>query len=407
MTRAPRTLGLLGATMAVAACGSEPPPSTGGTDVEPGPFGRGLAVIETDYSSTNVALFGFDGASLSPSFTSSKDSLLSWDIATSSMPMTGEDVVLLDRGRHLVTWVGVKTGEVRTQLHADADGLAQNPWDYLEIAPDKAYVLRYDPVTGKGPHGDVVVVNPRAATVTSGVGKRVDLAASLPIADGDRVHPARGAIVGDRAYITTVNATKEYVYSDSMVVALDTATDEVVGSLVLPGLHDCNGIAVSPDGGEIALVCAGDLDAYGTTSLGAAGVVRISVPDLTEKKRYPASDLGAGVPGFSLSYATSTLLLATLVGNVLDGVDDAAVAIDLDSGDSHEIHRAGPVQLGAVLCPSRLDAPDDRAPEACFLTDADAFSVVRFPIQKGALGMPTEISANEGRGRPPRYLGQF
>jgi len=365
-------------------------------------------VIDTDYQSTNVSLLGLDGALLSVSFTSSYESGMSWDVAAPTMPSLGEDVVFLDRTFHLVTWVGVRTGDIRTQFHVDGDDLGRNPWDYLPITADKAYVLRYDPVPTKADSGDVIVVNPSAATVQSPVEARIDVAGALGLGKTNRVHPARGVVVGDRAYFTTVNATQDYVYFNSHLVVIDTETDAIVASKEITDLHDCNAIAASPDGTELALACAGDLEANSATSTDAAAVVRIATQDLSEIARYSASDLGAGVPGFSLSYAGSGVLVVTLVGNIADGVGDAVIALDLTTGQARELHSAGPVQIGATVCPARVDGSTTALdPPACFVTDADAFSVVRFPVEKGSLGAPKTIDVDEGRTRPPRYLGQF
>ena len=392
-----------------AGCAAPPPQSTGGVSVVAGPFGRGVLVIDTNYESSNVSLLGVDGAVLSTSFLSTTNSQLSSDVAAPSMPVVGDDIVVLDRTFGIVTWANVKTANVRAQFHVDGDDLAKNPWDYLPISPEKAYVTRYDRVPGAGLHGDVIVVNPTTATVLSPVEKRIPIADKLALPKGEyAVHPARGVIIGDRAYLTTVIATLDYEYSDSFVVVIDTKTDEIVAEKKLEGLHDCTGIAASPDGEELAVSCSGDLQADGDPSLTTAGVVLLNREDLSMNKLYPASALGGGVPAFSLSYADNRALLLPLLGNVKNDLDDVAVAIDLDTGETREIHRAGPVQIGAVLCPTRLDGdPGGATPEACFITDADASTVLRFPVKEGLFSDPKSTLVDDQRGRPPRYLGQF
>ncbi len=409
MGESARRLGWTAVILAVAGCAPTPQESTGGVCTAAGPLGRGLAVIDTDFQSTNVSLIGLDGEVLSTSFISTADSKMSWDVQAPSMASTGDDIVLLDRTFGIVTWVNACTAEIREQFHADGDELARNPWDYLPISPEKAYVTRYDRWPGNSDHGDVIVLDPRASSITAPVGKRIAIAPSVELpGPGYSVHPARGVVAGDRAYVTTVNATLDYTYAASSLVVIDTETDAIVAVRELTGLHDCTGIALSPSGAELAISCSGDLEANGDPSLGTAGVVLLSREDLSENKRYSAVDLGGGVPGFSLSYAAERSLVVTLLGNVKNDLDDVAIAIDLDSGAPRVLHSAGPVQLGAFLCPARLDdASSGRDPEACFLTDADTFSVVRFPVASGALGAPLTIDVDEGRGRPPRYLGQF
>jgi len=401
--------------LGVSACGLEPPqPDTGGTDVESGPFGRGLVLIHTDFQSTNVSLLGLDGSIISRSFTSSYEAQMSWDIAAPTMPSTGGDIVLLDRAFGVVSWFDVKTSDIREQFHADNDDLGKNPWDYLPISPEKAYVTRYDPVPVKGHHGDVIIVNPTTANVLSSVDKRIDIASALHLSKGYVVHPARGLVIGDRAYITTVNATPDYEYTTSYVVMIDTTTDEVIGVQELSGLWDCTGIAAAPDKSELAVICSGNLQASWVASSGNTGtsrsaIVLLSPEDLSEKKRILAEKVSIGALGFSLSYAAQRALVFSSFGNEKQGdTDDVAKFVDLDSEEVRDLRRTSPVQIGAVLCPERLDdAPADRDPEACFITDADDFVVIRFPVENGSLGIPRAFDVNEGRTRPPRYLGQF
>jgi hypothetical protein len=399
------------ALLLAAGCDFSPPRGTGGTDVPSGPFGRGIVAVSTDYQSTNVSLVGLDGRPLSPSFISSS-SFLSADVFPPTAACTGGDVVLLDRSVGLVTWVDVHTADVRAHFHADDDQIARNPWDYLPVSADKAYVTRYDPVPGKAAHGDVIVVNPITADVTSHIDKRIDIGPALKLDPGLDlvVHPARGVVIGDRAYITTVIATKEYHYANSVIVALDTRTDEIVATQELPGLHDCNGIAASPSGDDIAVTCSGDLEANDDPAPGAAGVVLLHPDTLKEDRRFPAIEIGKGVPGFFLSFATDHLLVIEMVGNVKNGIDDTALLFDLETDKVRELHRAPAVQIGSVLCPSRVegDVKDGAPAPACFVTDADKGTLLRFPILNGTLGSPTSIVVNDReKYRPPRYLGQF
>lgn len=392
------------APLALAACASPAPEAPRGTDVAPTAFGRGVFTVNTDYQSTNISLVGLDGSRLSGSFLSSdlSSSALSADVYPPSMTLPGDDLVLLDRSRSLVTWADVRTAEIRAQFHA-GDKDAQNPWDYLPVAADKAYIVRYQP-TSPGGSGDVIVVNPMTASVTTPVGARVAIDTSLP--SGYGAFPARGVVAGGRAYVVVVVATSDYQYDSSYIVAIDTTTDKVVQTRTIDGVHDCTGMALSPSGAELALSCSGDLLADGSLSQANAGVVLLATEDLSERGRFDASALGAGVPGFFLSYASERKLLAVLTGNVNDTIDDAAVEIDLDSKKPREVHRAPPFQIGAALCPARIDGKTGEPP-ACFITDADKGVLLRYPVDGGSLGAPTSIVVDDEIGLPPRYLGQF
>lgn len=394
--------------LALVACNPGIPEGTGGTDVPAGPFGRGVITLNTSgsYDATTASLVGLDGRVLSGSFLASG---LAGDVVAPGSPGKGDDVVLLDRWYSLVTWVSVRTARVRAQFHVDGDELARNPWDFIPVAPGKAYVTRYDPWPGNAEHGDVVVVNPETADAVAEVGERIDVAGALGLPAGYVVHPARGLVVGDRAYVVTVNATPEYEYTDSHVVEIDTATDEVVGVRALSGMHDCTAIAASPDREELAIACSGDLQANGELAQDHAGLVVLSRGTLEEKQRFTASQLGAGVPGFSLSYVAEGGVLVLMVGNLSAGVPDSAVLVRLDTGEAREIHSAAAFNIGQVLCPERLDGQtgEAAAPPACFVTDAERAAVMRFPVEDGAPGVGRAIEVDDVVGLPPRYLGQF
>lgn len=410
-TSAPRALAsaLPAIAFVLAACNPTPPEGTGGTDVAPGPFGRGVVSVNIgdSFDSTNVSLIGIDGRRLSESFISST-SLLSSDVYPPTMPVTGDDIILLDRKQSIVTWVNVRTAAIRAQLHVD-DARARNPWDYLPVADDKAFLLRYDPAPDQE-HGDIVVVNP-AAGETASLHDRVDLAASIGLPAGLTIRPARGVLASGRAYITTVVATPDYKYAPSQLVILDTVSGQIIASHELSGLHDCVSIALSPSADRIAVGCSGDLEANGEPTQSHAGIAVLSIEDPdapAEVARLQASDLGEGVPGFFLSFVTDTTLLVAMLGNVLADIDDAAVTADITTGSIQEIHRAPPIQLGSVLCPARVDGSSQaRAPIACFVSDAAENRLLRFPVEGGALGTPRALVIDEVVGLPPRYLGQF
>ena len=67
-------LASLGAALSLALCACGAPrttPDNQGVSVAPGPCGRGLLVVESDYQSSNVSALGLDDSVLSPSLASS------------------------------------------------------------------------------------------------------------------------------------------------------------------------------------------------------------------------------------------------------------------------------------------------------------------------------------------------
>src|SRR5690348_9669579 len=107
---------------------STQPSSSGGVDLElkRGPDGRscghGLAIVQTDYVSTNVALFDLDGDLKSASFIHSGSSQGELNAALSGdvvFPSAGGDneLVLIDRyPASVISFVDTRSAKVRGQL---------------------------------------------------------------------------------------------------------------------------------------------------------------------------------------------------------------------------------------------------------------------------------------------------
>ena len=121
----------------LVACNATSPPGSGGVDVEPGPCGRGLAVVATGYESVNVALLDTTGGMLSSSFISSADrspslsAALGGDTVLPTSAASGPELLLIDRyPNSVLTWVELETARVTRQLSV-ATGFLANPHDYV------------------------------------------------------------------------------------------------------------------------------------------------------------------------------------------------------------------------------------------------------------------------------------
>ncbi|MBK8254197.1 MAG: hypothetical protein IPK82_16210 [Polyangiaceae bacterium] len=386
-------------------CGPTEIQNTGGTNVEPGLFGRGVITVNQNdnYDATNTSLVGVNGAVLSESLLSKG---LSGDVTAPTMPSFGTDIVLLDRYPSLIHWVNVKTGELRSQFHADSDGLAQNPWDYIPISNTKAYVVRYDGVSGTSTHGDVIVVNPQTANVTSGVEKRVDVATASAPSNGFSIHPARGVVVNDTAYVVSVVASPSYEYAPSKLIVINTTTDEVEKVIELSATN-CNALALSPNRDKLGIACAGDLLADEGVNQGNSALIEIALNQVAETWRLPAKSAGNGVFGFSITYASQDQLLALFLGNVQASVSDQALSVNVATNEVAIVASAPPVQLGGVLCPLSMNATSPTPPETCFVSNASNAELLRFTVETGAPSNEEAITVDTVFGLPPRGLGQF
>ncbi len=411
---------LLAALVAVACNAPEPPGNTGGTNVDGGACGRGLVVIDTDYNSTNVSLLGVDGTLLSSSLVSSASTgtglsePLTGDVVTPTEAENGATLLLMDRyPASVLTWVSVASGAVTAQLRV-GNGFAGNPQDYVLLAPDKAYVPRYEPNTdpGRAPFdsgNDVLIVDPRGPSPS--ITGSIDMTPAMGGED-PRFYPRanRAIEVGGSVYVLLAGYSRDWSDSaESRLVRIDPDKDAIAEVFKLGGLHGCGALALSPGGDELAIACSGMFEKSSNADIAGSAVVRVALGDnMTETARYLATSLGAGPVAFGIDYVSADKLLVTTFGDMGDlghpPADDTAQELDLASGASTLLLRSHstPFSLGEVRCA--------RACGACFVTDAESGGGVvhRFEIDAGgALANDRTIAPDPQIGMPPRNLGLF
>jgi hypothetical protein len=394
------------------ACNAPVPPSGTGVDIEAGPCGRGFVVVSSDYQSTNVALVDFDGQLLTPSLVSSATEAagltapLSDDVVVPSGLMAGERIVLLDRFlTSVVSWVDVRSAEFGAQLSLRT-GFRSNPRDYAEISPDKAYVTRYEPNSRPGSEpfdggNDLLIVDPNVPAITG----RIDLSSAMAAEEAGFFPRAdRALLAGGRLLV--VLAGYDAAFDDSApsrIAAVDVESDVVGELLVLDGLHGCSGIALSPSGSTVALACPGDDLHASTPSLEQSGLAIVDVgPPLVERKRIHASELGHGVVGLFVDFASEERLLTVTLGHE-GGLADALVEVNIESGTARTLLQSSgtPFTLGEVRCAAACGV--------CFIADAGRGGAVihRLEVGSGGAAEPRALRLSDGIGLPPRYLGRF
>ncbi|MGK4002324.1 hypothetical protein WMF31_06855 [Sorangium sp. So ce1036] len=412
-----------GALAALLGCNApEPPEDTGGTDAPEGPCGIGAVVVSNDYQSTNVGLLGWDGAVLSASIVSSGSAPiglsapLSGDVTPPTMPVRGGRVVLLDRSTSVLTWLDARSGEVTGQLSV-ATGFAANPQDYVEVSPGKAYVTRLEPNLAPGAEpfdggSDVLVLDPGALAVVG----RVDLAPAM-VGEDPALHPrpGRAVLVEGRLYVLLAPSSASFLETAaSRLVEIDTRDDTIAAVTVLEGLRGCAGLAAPDSGARLAVTCTGSFGGDASSNLAEAGLVVLARGEqgLTEERRWPASELGEGSPGFSVAFASEDRILFTTLGRDASGgdprVDDTLTAVDLAAGErgAPEVllrSKELPFSLGEVRCAEACGR--------CLVADAetDGGVVHRFDVgaDPRALVHVGAFRADPQTGLPPRYLGAF
>ena len=411
-------LWLLGSMVLLGACGAQRVgPDAQGVMVEPGPCGRGLVVVESDYQSSNVSLLDFGGNVLSASLASSSTEgsgfgvALSGDVVPAASLELGPSIALIDRyPAGVLRFIDLATAHLAAELSVGT-GFRANPQDYLALDEHKAYVARYESNPNAGRQewdggGDVLIVDPTVPAITG----RIDLAEAMAgEAAGFSPHPARLVRAEGRVFALLASYADVYTNggTSSRVVELDPKTDSIVSSLVLDGLRGCDALALSPDESELAVACTGDDLSHPVSKVDHSGIVLLSLSaDLTVSKTFPAHTWGEDPVGFSLDYVSSGVLLFGTLGHLDESgsVPDTLWRLDTRSGQSDAVLHSerSPFTLGAVRCAASCGA--------CFAADAERLggSVLRFEVDSaGALSTPTAIVAEARVGLPPRYLSVF
>lgn len=352
----------LAVVLALVSCNvAEPPASTGGA---PGTPCERFALVRSDWASTQVSLVDVRGVVTSANVVSSgtrspgATAALSGDVVLPHDPPASGRLVLIDRYPNgIVTWIDPDRGNVVGQLNV-VPGFPSNPHDYLEVAPDKAYVTRFETnrAGGKVPFdegGDVLVIDPTRRTLT----KRIDLSAFGGTVDP---RPDRMTRAGGRVYLSLarLDATSKHG-EDGAVGVVDVGADRIVDTIELPGLRNCSGLAVSADARSLAVACGGVFTVPSDAQLAGSGLVVVDVESKRERRRVSATTFG-GPFSPSVGFAGPDHVIAIVYG-------DKVVSIDIPTGVVATLHQSrASFVLGmgeiACSCGNRCLVPDGEAP---------------------------------------------
>ena len=389
-----------------------------GVSVAPGPCGRGLLVVESDYQSSNASALSFDGRVLSESLVRSRTESAGFGVALSGdavLPSTvqaGPRIALIDRfPSGVLRFVDLASARTTSEL-AVGTGFLANPQDYLEISEHKAYVARYERNSRPGQEawdsgGDLLIVDPSVPVITG----RIDLEPALASAAPQfSPHPGQLLSVDGRVFAVLAAYADDYrTATTSRLVEVDPVSDELVATVELTGLARCASLALSPDHTELAVACTGDALQSASPNLLGSGLAVIDITGAPRlRRRFEASAFGRDPLSFSLAYAAPGVLLFTTFGHLDDSghvaAQDTLLRLDTASGqvDSLLSSESAPFSLGAVRCQPGCGL--------CFVADAERAggSVLRFTVDgAGALGTPSAIQVERRIGLPPRYLSEF
>ncbi len=398
------------------ACNVTPATTTGGVDLPArGDCPRGLAVVSSDFQSSEIALLSPDGAVRSPAFLSSASSNasnlaapLSGDLEAAPSRSRENELVLIDRfGTNVLSFVDAKTAAVRAQLPIGT-GFDSNPQDYLEASEHKAYVPRLsenrDP--GREPFdfgSDLLLVDPALPSIIGSL--------PMPHQEGFFPNPAALAQLGELVLVTLQHARPDFSgMADSEIVAVDTRDDSLRYRLTLSGLQNCGRVEISPDRRRLVVACASYVDPRGQSAdVSKSGLV---VLDATQEppeelQRFSALELAGGAIQSSLELVTDDLLLFKTQTALGAEQNNQLLSLRLSSGRAELLASAARDVDGAGFGIAFLGMSCDvECGDPCLVADASRGRILRLRVRDETVVEDGEVRI-DGAGLPPTGLTPF
>ncbi|HEV7731333.1 MAG TPA: hypothetical protein VGR62_04185 [Candidatus Binatia bacterium] len=186
---------------------------------------------------------------------------------------------------------------LRTRLECST-GIASNPHDLALVAPDKAYVTRYD-------RPELWIVDPSATDCARFRRGTIDLSS---FADADGLpEMSQMTLAGGRLFVAIQRLDRVHGFratGPGRLVVIDVATDTVTGEIVLHGSNpfgDSSGIVHEPGTGKLVIASASDIYVVGD-----GGLERIDPVTLQAEGTFfvDENQLGGNVLDFVLLSAT-------------------------------------------------------------------------------------------------------
>jgi hypothetical protein len=407
---------LLVALCLLSACNVTPVTTTGGVDLPArGDCPRGIAVVSSDFQSSEIALLTPAGVVKSSAFLSSGASgasnlaaPFSGDISVASAGSRPGELVVIDRfGTNVLTFVDTRTAVVRAQLPIGT-GFEANPQDYLELDEHHAFVPRLgeNRSPGREPFdagSDLLVVDPSVPRVT----------ASLPMPRKQGYWPSPDAVslLGDDLLVTLQHTRPDFSgMAEGELVAFDRDTLKQRFRLPLVGLKNCGRAELSPNRALLAIACWSYIDRRGASpEPETSGLIlfdALSDPP-TELRRFAALELAGKPIQPSVEFVSDRVLLFKT--QTAQGVteDNQLFALNLESGEATLLATAARdesglgygIAFGDMSCNAGCGDP-------CLVADASRGKLLRFLAKSDELIAEPDVSIG-GAGLPPTALAPF
>lgn len=357
------------ATTLVAAAGCDPEaPGLEGVSAP-----TGFAVTHSDYTSAAaIALLGPDGDLVEERFVHSGTvfeglgSALSSDVVLPTAPGAAGTLTYIERlGVNAVTTIDIEAGDVVSQIQtqvSDGSGYQSNPYDYLQIDADTAWVTRNAPNTTAADNdidagNDLFALNLADAEAGN---ERIGFAAMNTTANvinpdtGESTEvvvyarPASLVGVGQHAVVGLDRISLAYDAIGPGMVALADLTAKTAEPLELEGLSNCGSvIPVEGDATRVIVACQGSFLADPRETAGLA-LVHVSGGIATIEHVWAAAAYEADPVAVSNVVSIGGTRVIAIAPGDFGSNPDRALVVDIATGETELIvEAAGSYVLGA------------------------------------------------------------
>jgi hypothetical protein len=400
----------------LVGCNVTPLPTSGGVSLPArGDCPSGLAVVSSDYLSSEVALLFPGGEVASSAFVSSASTqasglaaAFSGDIVVDPAPSRPGELTVVDRfGTNVLTFVDSRTAEVRAQLPVGT-GFEANAQMYLELDERTAIVPRLgeNAQPGREPFdagSDLLLIDPSLPAVVGSL--------PMPRKDGYFPGPVGATQVGADVVVTLQHARPDYSgMAEGELVVVAAGDASVRSRLALDGLKNCGTSRLSPSRALLAVACEGYIDRRGAAvEPETSGLLLLdaTASPLAERRRFSAVELFGGPIQATVEFVTERLVL--LKTQTAQGAeqDNRLFSLDLESGQTSLLASAARdangrgfgIAFGGMSCQAGCGDP-------CLVADLSRGQLLRFRLRDGELA-PDGAVVIHGAGLPPLGVTPF
>lgn len=374
----------------------------------------GVALLMSDFLSTEIALLDLSGDVKDPSFLSTGST------ATDGLafPLSGDvfvpfgragELVVLDRyGTNVVSFVNPETGKVRAQLPVGM-GFESNPYDYLQLSEDEGALLRFAQNPSPGSQafdegGDLLFIDTKEAKISSNV--------VFESYEGLPPGPSHLTVLENELFVTLERLSTDYTKTgEAMIVPVSLATRKVGKAIVLKGLKSCGALVPVPGRDEVATACTGRIDTTGEAEdLSQSALVFFDTTSrpLRELRRLPAKAIAGEPLQAQVAFASEQVALLKTLTAYGGDKHNRLLAVDLDTEETTELLEALPdgmgrgrgVSFGTIHC-----APG--CSDVCLMPDGSRGQVARIQVRSGRARLESPTLLGGTAGLPPANLGSY